>query len=187
MARLQQLDGLLRPQQERCHGPWPDARLGSRLGRGAGHGVGRHGGAAQGGQPNDCAAEAIVAHFEADRLGQESSLGFVGVFSNTLPVGRRQAWFGVLAPQDEVTFNSGGVQDEHGVVRCFVKASVAYGAGPWQGLIGFQKQLGWTGRISSGAGGGIDRFVVRGGREFPGIRCARRSAVRRGLWQPVRA
>ena len=46
------------------------------------------------------------------------------------------------------------------------------------------KQLGWTGRISSRAGGGIYRFLVRGGREFPGIRFARRSAVRRSHWEP---
>ena len=100
MPRLQQLGGLLRPQPESCYGPWPDARLGSRLGHWAGHGAGRHGSVAPAGQPGDCAGVAVVDRFEADRFGYGPGLGAVGVFPIQLPVGRRQAWFGVLAPED---------------------------------------------------------------------------------------
>ena len=150
VARLQQLGGLLRPQPERCYGPWPDAGLGSRLGHGAGHGAGRRRGVAPAGQPGD--GEAVVVRFEAGRFGQELRLGAVGVFSSRLPVGRRQACPGVLAPEDEISFDLGGVQDEHGFVRCCVGMSVCYGAGVWQGPGAFQVQLGWTGRMSRGAG-----------------------------------
>ena len=181
---LQQLHGLLRCQAERCHGPWPDARLCSRLGHGASHGAGRHGGVAPAGQPGDCAAEAIIAHFEPDRFGYALGFGAVWVFPIQLPVGRRQAWLGVLAPENEVSFVSGGVQDEHGVVRCRMRMTLDDRARVWQGAGGFQKRLAWNGRISSGARGGLDRFLLRGGWEFPGIRFARRSAVRRGHWEP---
>ena len=75
VARLQQLGGLLRPQPESCYGPWPDARLGSRLGRRASHGAGRHGGVAPAGQPSDCAGEVAVARFEADLFGHDAALG----------------------------------------------------------------------------------------------------------------
>ena len=159
MARLQQRDGLLRPQPERCYGPWPDAGLGSGPGHGAGHGAGRHGSVAPAGQPGD--GEAVAVRLEAGRFGQELRLGAVGVFSIRLPVGRRQACPGVLAPEDQVSFDLGGVQDEHGFVRCCVGVSVCYGAGIWQGPGGFQKQLGWTERISRGAGRGFDGFLVR--------------------------
>ena len=45
-------------------------------------------------------------------------------------------------------------------------------------------RAGWTGHVASGTGGGLDRFLVRGSREVPSIRFARRSAVRRGHWEP---
>ena len=45
-------------------------------------------------------------------------------------------------------------------------------------------RAGWTGHVASGTGGGLDRFLVRGNREVPSIRFARRSAVRRGHWEP---
>ena len=124
--------------------------LGSRLGHGAGHGAGRRRGDAPARQPGD--GEAVIVRFEAGRFGQELRLGAVGVFSSRLPVGRRQACPGVLAPEDKVSFDLGGVQDEHGFVRCCVGVSVCYGAGVWQGPGAFQAQLGWTGRMSRGAG-----------------------------------
>ena len=132
VARLQQLGGLLRPQPESCYGPWPDARLGSRLGRRASHGAGRHGSFAPAGQPSDYAGEAVVASFEADLIGQDLRLGAVGVFPGRLPVGLRQAWPGVLAPENEISLYLGSMQDEHGVVQCCVGVSVCYGAGVWQ-------------------------------------------------------
>ena len=46
-------------------------------------------------------------------------------------------------------------------------------------------RAGWTGHVASETGGGLDRFLVRGSREVPSIRFARRSAVRRGHWEPV--
>ena len=51
-------------------------------------------------------------------------LGAVGVYPSRLPVGRRRARFGVLAPEDQVSFDLGGVQDEHGVVQCCVPVSL---------------------------------------------------------------
>ena len=169
VARLQQLGGLLRPQPERCYGPWPDAGLGSRLGHGAGHGAGRRRGVAPAGQPGD--GEAVVVRFEAGRFGQELRLGAVGVFSSRLPVGRRQACPGVLAPEDEISFDLGGVQDEHGFVRCCVGMSVCYGAGVWQGLAGLgtlqAKQVEGSTGFWCGAAG---RFRVSG---LPaGLQCA---------------
>ena len=152
VARLQQLGGLLRLQLERGYGPWPDARLGSRLGRGAAHGAGRHGCIAPAGQPSHCAGEAAVARFEADRFGHDLRLGAVGVFSSRLPARQLRAWLGVLAPEDKVSLYLGGMQDEHGVVQYCVDVSVCYGAGVWQEPGGCQEQPGWTGHISSGAG-----------------------------------
>ena len=134
MARLQQRDGLLRPQPERCYGPWPDAGLGSGPGHGGGHGAGRHRGIAPAGQPGD--GEAVVVRLEADRFGQELRLGAVGVFPIRLGGGGRRVLLGVLSPEDEVSLDLSGVQDEHGVVRCYVEVSVGYGDGVWQGLAG---------------------------------------------------
>ena len=136
MARLQQRDGLLRPQPECCYGPWPDARLGSRLGHGAGNRAGRHGRVAPAGQPGDCAGKAVAASFETGRFRYPLGLGAVGVFSIRLAGGRRRVWPGVLAPEDEISFDLGGVQYEHGVVRCCVGVSVGYGDWIWQGLTG---------------------------------------------------
>ena len=136
VARLQQLGGLLRPQPESCYGPWPDARLGSRLGHGAGHGAGRHGSFAPAGQPGDCAGVAVVARSRPTASARPLGLGAVGVFSIRLPVGLGHAWFGVLAPEDEISFDLGGVQYEHGIVRCCVGVSVGHRAGVWQGLAG---------------------------------------------------
>ena len=45
-------------------------------------------------------------------------------------------------------------------------------------------RAGWTGHVASGIGGVLDRFLVRGSREVPSIRFARRSAVRWGHWEP---
>ena len=136
VARLQQRDGLLRTQPECRYGPWPGAWLGSGPGHGTGHGAGRHGCVAPAGQPGDCAGEAVVAGFKADRFCQKLGLGAEGVFSSRLTGGRRGVWLGVLAPEDEVSFDLSGVQDEHGVVRCCVGWSVGYGDGVWQGLDG---------------------------------------------------
>ena len=77
----------------------------------------------------------------------------MGVFSRRLPVGQSVAGVGVLGPEDQVSLNDGGVEDEHGVVRCCVGASVDDGALLWQGAEGFQKRLGSVGRVSNAAGG----------------------------------
>ena len=56
-------------------------------------------------------------------------------------------------PEDEVPSVLAGVQDEHGVVRFRVGVNVDDRPRAWQGAGRFQKQLGGTGHISSGAGG----------------------------------
>ena len=91
-------------------------------------------------------AKLLVARFEADRFGQDLRLGAVGVFPGRLPVGLRQAWPGVLAPEDKVSLYLGGMQDEHGIVQCCVRVSVCYGAGVWQEPGGCQEQpcLDWA-------------------------------------------
>ena len=153
VARLQQRDGLLRPQPERCYGPRSDAGLRPRTGRGAGHGAGRHGSVAQGGQPSDCAGEVAVARFLAGRFGQEPGSGAVRVFSSRPRVGRSVARVGVLGPEDQVSLNGGGVEYEHGVIRFCVAASVDDGTLFWQGAEGFRKRLGSIGRVSNAPGG----------------------------------
>ena len=153
VAGLQQPDGLLRVRTQRGYCPRSDAGLGPGSGHRASQGAGGHRGVAPAGQPGDGAVEAVVACFQAGRFGQEPGSGAVGVLSSRLPGGRSVARAGVLGPEDQVSLNRGGVEDEHGVVRCCVEASVDDGKLLWQGAEEFQQRLGAIRRVTNAAGG----------------------------------